>query len=107
MSASPNPLQTSVLITDDTPPKACLAELGFTPTAPDPPHRQTPVAVAFVPDCGEMAFMAPELLAPSRYHLSSAVPTKEADIYAFGMLMLEVPMFDRHHPLLSLTSHRF
>ena len=98
----PNPLQANILITDGDPPKACLADLRFTPAAPDPPTPMAPVQ-----DCGEMVFMAPELLAPSKYGLVSDVPTKEADIYAFGMLILQVQKFDRHHPPLSLTSHRF
>ena len=71
----------------------------------NPLYIQTPVISAL--DHDEMIFMAPELLAPSKYGLASVVPTKEADIYAFGMLILQVPTFDCHHSLLSLTSHRF
>jgi hypothetical protein len=37
-----------------------------------------------------MTFMAPELLAPSNYALENSVPTQKADIYAFGLVLLQV-----------------
>ena len=39
---------------------------------------------------GTTMLMAPELLAPSRCALKGAVPTREGDIYAFGLVMLQV-----------------
>ena len=45
---------------------------------------------------GTMTFMAPELLAPSKFGLKNAVPTQEGDIYAFGLVILQVPvLFNR------------
>jgi len=35
-------------------------------------------------------FMAPELFAPSMYGLKNSVPTKEGDIYTFGLVILQV-----------------
>jgi len=39
---------------------------------------------------GTPAFMAPELLCPTKFNKSSARPTQPADIYAFGMVIYEV-----------------
>ena len=35
-------------------------------------------------------FMAPELLAPPRFELGGSTPSKEADIYALGMVIYQV-----------------
>ena len=34
--------------------------------------------------------MAPELLSPSDFGLKSGIPTKESDVYAFGMATYQV-----------------
>ena len=60
---------------------------------------QAPVVESFRWD--EMVFTAPELIVPSKYGLTSTDPTEGADIYAFGMVMLQVPAFNYHHPFLS------
>jgi serine/threonine protein kinase len=39
---------------------------------------------------GTTPFMAPELLVPSRFGLDKCTPTKEADIYAMGMVIYQV-----------------
>jgi len=39
--------------------------------------------------------MAPELFAPSRYDLKNSFPTKEGDIYAFGLVILQVAVVYR------------
>ena len=39
---------------------------------------------------GTTPFMAPELLAPSRFGLDRCSPSKEADIYAMGMVTYQV-----------------
>ena len=44
-----------------------------------------------------MSFMAPELLAPSSYGLKKSVPTREADIYAFGLVIFQVTALYRHN----------
>ena len=43
-----------------------------------------------------MYFMAPELLAPSSYGLNKSVPIREADIYAFGLVIFQVTALYRH-----------
>ena len=74
-------------MTNDTPPKACLADFGFTTMVFDP---HNPMSSSFTLEGGTMTFMAPELFAPSSYGLESAVPTQETDIYAFGLVVLQV-----------------
>jgi len=39
---------------------------------------------------GTPAFMAPELLCPTKFNESSSRPTQPADIYAFGIVIYEV-----------------
>lgn len=34
--------------------------------------------------------MAPELLAPAKFGLENSIPTREADIFAFGLVVLQV-----------------
>ena len=74
-------------MTNDKPPKACLADFGFTTMVLDP---QNPMSSSFTLEGGTVTFMAPELLAPTRYGFKNAVPTKEGDIYAFGLVILQV-----------------
>ena len=45
---------------------------------------------------GTFSFMAPELLAPKRFGLESFIPSREADVFAFGLVMLQV--FLLHYP---------
>jgi len=37
-----------------------------------------------------VTFMSPELLVPSRFGTKDLVPTPEADIYAFGLVIFQV-----------------
>ena len=46
-----------------------------------------------------LAFMAPELLVPSRYNLTKSAPTRETDIYAFSLVILQVIELRYPHPL--------
>ena len=39
---------------------------------------------------GTAPFMAPELLVPSKFNLDKSTPTKEADVYAMGMVIYQV-----------------
>ena len=41
-------------------------------------------------ECGTVPFMAPELLHSTMFGLDKGVPSKEADIYAFGMTVYQV-----------------
>jgi len=81
-------------MTNEEPPKACLADFGFTTMVLDP---HNPMLSSFNLEGGTLAFMAPELLAPSRYGLKNSVPTKEGDIYAFGLVVLQVTALCRHN----------
>ncbi|KAF9789247.1 kinase-like domain-containing protein [Thelephora terrestris] len=77
----------NILMTNDTPPTACLADFGFTTLVLDPLN---PMSSSLTLQGGTMTFMAPELLAPSNYGLKNSVPTREADIYAFGLVLFQV-----------------
>ena len=81
-------------MTNDTPPKACLADFGFTTMVLDP---HNPMSTSFTLEGGTLTFMAPELLVPTNYDLDKAVPTREADIYAFGLVILQVTAFFCRH----------
>lgn len=89
-------------MTNDTPPKACLADFGFTTMVLDP---YNPMSSSFKLEGGTMMFMAPELLAPSKYGLKNAVPTREGDVYAFGLVILQVAtVYCRHRAVFFLKS---
>ena len=72
-------LQTNILIVNEPFPRACISDFGlyaFAATASFGPTR--------VDAGGTVGFMAPEL------HSEGAKLSKEADMYAFGMLVYEV-----------------
>ena len=74
-------------MTSGIPPTACLSDFGFTTMALDscdsmPTHM--------VVEGGTFPFKAPELLVPGVYGLKDARPTREADIFAFGLVVLQV-----------------
>ena len=81
-------------MTNDKPPTACLADFGFTTMVFDPQLSMTSGQAVHG---GTMTFMAPELLVPSRYNLPDSSPTREADIYAFGLVILQVVVFVPSH----------
>ena len=87
-------------MTNHTPPKACLADFGFTTVVFDP---REPMSSSFTLEGGTMIFMAPELLAPSKYHLEKVVPTREGDIYAFALVILQVVTLYRRQQVAFLT----
>ena len=85
--AKPPCPQSNILISDSPPPHAMLADFG----------SAWPLATpAEMPDEGELeergtpSFMAPELLLPTKFGLEKTRPSKEADVYAFGMTMYQV-----------------
>ena len=43
-----------------------------------------------VAEGGTFSFMAPELLIPAKFGFESSVPTREADVFAFGLVVLQV-----------------
>ena len=78
-------LQPNILITNETPARACLADFGLSSLIPGAQGAMTTVTAGGTP-----IFMAPELLCPTKFHKSSARPTHPADIYALGMVIYEV-----------------
>jgi len=86
-------------MTNDTPPQACLADFGFTTMVLEP---QNAMSSSLTMQGGTMAFMAPEIIAPSKFGLKDSVPTQEGDIYAFGSVILQVITLC-HHLLLGVS----
>jgi len=81
-------------MTNGTPPQACLADFGFTTMAIDSQNAMSPSPT--IQD-ETMAFMAPEIIAPSKFGLKNSVPTQEGDVYAFGSVILQVIAAHHHH----------
>ena len=78
-------LQKNILITNGTPPRACLADFGLSTFIPGAQGEITTATAG-----GTLMFMAPELLCPSQFDKSSSRPTQPADIYALGLVIYEV-----------------
>jgi hypothetical protein len=79
--------QSNILITNDSPPRACLSGFGSLFN----PHQEHPMSEAADAPVGvKWRYLAPELIHPSRFGLKGANPSQEADVYAFGLLVLEV-----------------
>jgi len=98
-------LQYNILLTNETPPRACLADFGLSTLTPGGPRDAETVTVGGTP-----IYMAPELLSPIRFGKSSSRPTQPADIYAFGMVIYEVltgfqPFHEQKRGLFDLTYH--
>ena len=79
--------QANILVSNDTPPRALLADFGFTTVVPD---SIPPMAQSAQLDGGPMTFMSPELLVPEEFGMNGAIPTTQADIYAFGLVTFQV-----------------
>ena len=78
----------NVLITNNTPPRACLADFGFSAMIHDP---SLPISRNAQLDDDTFVFASPELLVSSESGMEiGLVPTQEADIYAFGMVIFQV-----------------
>ena len=73
--------QPNILINNETPPRACISDFGLCTVVPsvsfDPTTRRADAG-------GTLGYMAPELFA------EGVKPSKEADMYAFGMVVYEV-----------------
>jgi serine/threonine protein kinase len=89
-------VQPNILINNETPPRACIADFGLCSIVPSRsfgPSRTIPG--------GTFGYMAPELFK------KDARASKEADMYAFGMLVYEVITGARpfeHHRALALPT---
>ena len=62
------------------------------------PDPQNPMSCGIASGGGTATFMALERFAPSKFGLESKVPTQEAVLYAFGLVILQV-MVLRHRLL--------
>jgi len=81
-------VQANILITNANPVTACLADFEFATIMCDSSlgiELSEPMVGG-----GATPFMAPELLFPSRFGLEKCMSTKEADIYAMGMVIYQV-----------------
>ena len=79
-------------MSNDAPPRACLADFGFMTMVLDP--KQSLLCSAQL-EGGTTAFMAPEQLVPSKFGCTDSVPTQRSDIYAFGLVIYQVRSQDR------------
>jgi len=77
----------NVLVSNDTPPRACLSGFGFITAVLDPNQNLSCSAQVLG---GTITFMSPELLVPEMYDLRTPKVTPQADIYAFGMVIYQV-----------------
>ena len=91
-------------MSNDVPPRACLADFGFMTMVLNP---DSPMPWSAQLEGSTMPFMAPELLAPSNSSTKDSVPTLEADIYAFGLVVFQVCGQDPwHQPFLFYFKNR-
>lgn len=74
-------------MTNDDPPRACLADFGFMTMVLDPAQ---PISCSIQLEGGTTAFMSPELLMPSIFGSTVSVPTAGSDIYAFAVTIFQV-----------------
>ena len=78
-------------MSNDTPPRACLADFGFTTTVLDPDQQ---ISCSAQLEGGTTMFLAPELLMPEVFDKGNSVPTLETDIYAFAFVIYQVCRVD-------------
>ena len=91
------------MITNETPPRACLADFGLSTLTPGTPGDATTITTGGTP-----LYMAPELLCPTKFGKTNARPTQPADIYALGMVIYEVltgfqPFHEQNYGIFELT----
>jgi len=79
--------QANILMSNDTPPRACLADFGFMTVVFDPDQ---PMSCSAQLEGGTMMFMSPELLAPQKFEIQNQTPTLQSDVYAFGLVIFQV-----------------
>lgn len=86
LAVAPDTRQENILVTNDTPPSACIADFDFITLAPHP-DQPTLSSEEFT---GTLRFMPPECLAPEKFGIERSEPTREVDIYAFAMTIFQV-----------------
>lgn len=74
-------------MSNDEPPRACLADFGFMTMVFDPNH---PMTCSTQLEGGTLRFMSSELLMPTKFGLKNSVPTPQSDVYAFGLVIFQV-----------------
>ena len=74
-------------MSNDMPPRACLADFGFTTTVLGP-GQQNSCSAQF--SGGTTMFLSPELLMPEMFGNKNAMATPEADVYAFAYVVFQV-----------------
>jgi hypothetical protein len=79
-------LQQNILLTNDTPPRACLSEFSCMTL-----DSGEPIPFDVQLGHGTTEFKSPERFNPQRFGIEYALVTREADIYAFGMTIFQVP----------------
>jgi hypothetical protein len=79
--------QASILMSNDNPPRACLADFCLM-TMDLGPTR--PMTCGLLFESKNTMFMSPELLVPGKFGITELGPTPEADIYAFGLVIYQV-----------------
>ena len=95
------PSQPNILINNETPPRACISDFGLCTIAPSMTFNPTTYRTG---PGGTLGYIAPELFS------EGSMPSKEADMYAFGSVIYEVITgarpFGQHriHELLLLTT---
>ena len=67
---------------------ACLADFGLLAVLSDPATVCASTTSTFT--YGTLRFMAPELFDPALSGLHDSITTKQTDIYALGMVILQV-----------------
>jgi len=85
-------------MSNDTPPRACLADFGFMTMVLDPEH---PMSCSTQLEGGTMTFMSPELLGPKKFGMENSRPTTQSDIYAFGLVIFQVCEKGRRYRLVT------
>jgi len=82
-------------MSNGSPPRACLADFGFMTMVLDPSQ---PMSCSAQLEGGTLMFMSPELLVPSKFGFTESVPTSEADIFAFGLVIHQACDRNREYP---------
>ena len=85
-------------MSNDTPPRACLADFGFVRMV-----RDDPMSDSAQLEGGTTMFMSPELLAPQKFGIEHSIPTPQSDVYAFGLVIFQVCENDGGHQTVYLT----
>lgn len=74
-------------MSNDSPPRACLADFGFMTMVLDANH---PMSCSAQLEGGTLMFMSPELLLPPKFGLKISQPSPQSDVYAFGLVIFQV-----------------